>query len=90
MKQQNHTRTQNLCGSIFSLRPRAKTEGKYFTSKMRITIIVLFYLTTQNSNTPNLSLTNHSTLTILFSSQNGIEEETKNWMQRKGNETLYL
>ena len=44
-----------LRGSAFSLRPRAKIEGKYFTSKMRITSTIIFWLTTQNPNTRNLS-----------------------------------
>ena len=35
--------TRKLRGLAFSLRPRAKTEGKYFTSDMRITSIVIFY-----------------------------------------------
>ena len=33
---------QKLRGSVFSLRPRAKREGKYFTSDMKITNIVIF------------------------------------------------
>ena len=34
--------TKKLRGLAFSLRPRAKTEGKYFTSTMRITSVVIF------------------------------------------------
>ena len=69
----------------FGFTSTGENKRKYFTSEIRITSIVIFWLTTQNPNTPNLSLTNytrvlkllisHTTLSLLRNREEKLKEK---------------